>query len=52
MQLSSQKKLHIIVLEYKNGLTRTVKTKALTREAAEEKALKFNPSATGVKRGA
>lgn len=52
MQLTSKKTLHTIVLEFANGMTRSVKVKAVTRETAEEKALKFNPSAIGVKRGA
>lgn len=52
MQLTSKKTIHTVVLEYKNGMTRTVKAKGINREAAEQKALKFNPSATGVKRGA
>lgn len=51
MQLSSKKTLHTIVLTYANDMTRTVRVKAVDRERAEEKALKFNPSATGVKRG-
>lgn len=50
MQLKKQKKMHTIVLEFANGLTRSVKVQAVLRETAEEKALKRNPAATGVKR--
>lgn len=50
MQLKKSKKLHTIVVEFTNGMTRTVKVKAVDRETAEAKALKFNPAATGVKR--
>jgi hypothetical protein len=52
MQIKSKKKLHIVVLEFSNGITRSVKVKAVSREDAEDRALKFNPSAKGVKRGA
>lgn len=51
MQLRQQKKMHTVVVEFANGMTRSVKVKAVKRETAEAKALKFNPSATGVKRG-
>lgn len=50
MQLQSKKKLYTVVVWFDNATTRTVKVKATTREAAEAKALKFNPSAKGVKR--
>ena len=50
MQLQSKKKLYTVVVEFENYTTRTVKVKASSREAAEAKALKFNPSAKGVKR--
>lgn len=44
------KQLHIITLEFQKGATRTVKIKASSLEVAERRALKFNPSAIGVKR--
>lgn len=50
MQIKSPKKLYTVELEYANGLTRNVQVKASTRESAETRALKFNPSAKGVKR--
>lgn len=52
MQLKQSKKLYTVVVEFANHTTRTVKVKATTREGAEAKALKFNPSAKGVKRDA
>jgi len=52
MQIPAKKTLHTVVVEYENGITRSVKVKAVDRETAEKKALKFNPSAKGVKRGA
>lgn len=52
MRTTKSKQLFRIELEYENGLTRTVKVRAVTREIAERKALKFNPAAKGVKRGA
>jgi hypothetical protein len=52
MQLISKKKIHIVVLEYENGMTRSVKVRAISREAAERKALKFNANAKGIKRNA
>jgi hypothetical protein len=50
VQLKSPKKLYNVELEFGNGLTRNVQVKASSREKAEARALKFNPSATGVKR--
>lgn len=52
MQKSASKKLHTIVVEFPNGNTKIVKVKAVDQETAEERALKFNPSAIGVKRDA
>ena len=52
MQKKSKKQLYRIPLEFSNGMTRTVKVKAKDRESAEERALKFHPSAIGVKRDA
>lgn len=49
MQPMKSRRLYNIVLEFENGLTRTVKVKATTREIAEKRALKFHPRAKGVK---
>jgi hypothetical protein len=51
MQTKKSQRHHRIVLEYANGMTRTVSVRASTREVAEERALKRNPNAVGVKRG-
>lgn len=50
MQKKSSKQLYPITIEFPNGGTRVVKVKAVSREKAEERALKFHPSAVGVKR--
>lgn len=50
MQLKSSKQLYSVTLTFPNEITRTVRVKAGSREAAERKALKFNSGATGVKR--
>lgn len=52
MQTKKSKRAYAIVLEFNNGVTRTVKVRAVTREIAERKALKFNPSAIGIKHNA
>lgn len=52
VQTKKSKRMFPIVLEFKNGVTRTIKVKAVTREVAEARALKFNPNATGVKHDA
>lgn len=49
MRTKSSKKLYHITLVYSNNVTRTVSVRAGTREVAEKRALKRNPSATGVK---
>ncbi len=49
MRTKKSKKLFTITLEYANGVTRTVQVRAATREVAENRALKRNPSAKGVK---
>lgn len=51
MRTKKTQKMHIIVLTFANGLTRSVKVKAASRQTAEDRALKRNPAATGVKRG-
>lgn len=50
MQSQSKKKLYHIEVELGNGLSKLVKVKAVDRETAERKALKFHPTAVGVKR--
>lgn len=52
MRIKKSKRLYHITVEFKNGMTKTVKVRAVTREIAEHKALKFNPSAKGVKQDA
>jgi ribosomal protein L1 len=52
MQTKKSKRPYSIVVEFPNGLTRTVKVRAVTREIAERKALKFHPNAIGVKHNA
>lgn len=52
MRATKSKRLYTVVVEFANGMTRTVKVKAASREVAEDRALKFNPSAKGVKRDA
>lgn len=52
MQKKKSKQLYRIPLEFPMGVTRTIKVKATDREHAETRALKFNPSAMGVKRNA
>lgn len=49
MQIKKSKRLFNIVVEFQNGMTRTVKVRAVTREIAEKRALKFHPGAIGVK---
>jgi hypothetical protein len=50
MRPKPKAKLYNVVLVYANDMTRTVVVKATTREVAENRALKRNPAATGVKR--
>ena len=51
MQKKRSKQLYRIPLEFPGGLSRTVKVKASSREVAETRALKFHPTALGIKRG-
>lgn len=51
MQIKSLKRLYTVEVEFANGNSREVKTKATSREIAEQKALKFHPNAVGIKRG-
>lgn len=50
MRTKKSKQLFTIEVEFENGMTRYVKVRAVSREVAERKALKFNPSAKRVKR--
>ena len=50
MQIRSPKVLYNVTIEFHNGMTRNVQVKAVSREKAESRALKFHPSAKGVKR--
>lgn len=50
MRIKKSKQLFTIVLVFENGVTRTVQIRAVSREIAERKALKFNRSARGVQR--
>jgi hypothetical protein len=52
VQQKKRKRLYLIPLEFTNGMTRTVKVKATSRENAENRALKFHPGALGVKHSA
>lgn len=52
MRTKKSKQLFKIVVEFENGMTRTVQVRAASREVAERRALKRNPSAKGVKHGA
>jgi hypothetical protein len=52
VRLKKGSKLFRITLIYENNMTRTVEVVASSREVAERRALKRNPSAVGVKREA
>lgn len=52
MRKTNIQKPYTVVLTFANGLTRRVMVKASSREVAENRAMKRNPSATGVKRDA
>ena len=52
MRTKKSKRLYHVMVEFENGVTRTVKVRAVTREIAEKRALKFHPHAKGVKRDA
>lgn len=52
MQTKKVQRLYQITLEFPGGLSRRVPVKASSREVAENRALKRNPSATGVKKDA
>jgi ribosome-binding protein aMBF1 (putative translation factor) len=50
MQAKKSQKVFAIVVEFANGATKTVKVKGSSLEVAESRALKFHPTAKGVKR--
>jgi hypothetical protein len=50
MRLKKSKRLYSVVLYFSNDVTRTVMVQATSRETAEKRAMKRNPSAIGVKR--
>lgn len=50
MRFASKQKPYLITVQFANGLMRTVKVKAASREVAENRALKRNPGALGIKR--
>ena len=52
MRTKRSKQLFSIVLFFENNITRTIKVRATSREIAERRALKRNPSAKGVQRNA
>jgi hypothetical protein len=52
MRMKKHSKPYVITLEYPNGVTRSTTVVASTREVAESRALKRNPAAIKVKRGA
>ena len=49
MRPKKAQRLYQIVLVYANGMTRTVSVRASSREVAENRAMKRNKSALGVK---
>lgn len=49
MRQKPKSKVHTLELNYPNGLSRTVRVKASTREVAEKRALKRNPGSLSVK---
>lgn len=51
MQLKKAQRHYQVVLTFPNNMTRTVSVKASGRETAERRAMKRNPTATGVQRG-
>lgn len=51
MQIKKSKRLFVVPLKFKGGITRSVNIRAVTREVAEQKAMKRNPSAIGIDHG-
>lgn len=52
VQRKKSKRLYTIVLQFQHGVTRSIKVRAVTREIAEHRAMKFHPHAIGVKHDA
>lgn len=52
MRTKKSKMLYHVEVEYPNGMTKLVKVRAVTREIAEQRALKFHPKAKGIKHNA
>lgn len=52
MRTKKSKRLYVVEVEFPNGMTKLVKVRAVTREIAEQRALKFHKKATGIKRDA
>jgi hypothetical protein len=50
MRTKATKRVYEITLVYPSSMTRTVKIKAVDRQTAEKRALKFNPAALHVQR--
>jgi hypothetical protein len=50
MRTKTKQRHFRVVLEYANGMTRAVSVKASRRDVAEDRALKRNPNAIGIKR--
>jgi hypothetical protein len=49
MRTKKSKQLFNVVVVFENGITRDIKVRAVTREVAERRALKFHPSAKEVR---
>lgn len=49
MRIRSQQQIYIVTLRFPKEITRDVRVRATTREVAENRALKRNPNALGVK---
>jgi len=50
MRLGPTKQLYTLTVVYPNGMTRSIKVKAASREVAERRALKHAPGAISVQR--
>lgn len=51
MKTPTKSRMYTVVLLYANNMTRTIQVKASSREVAENRALKRNPHAIGIKYG-
>jgi hypothetical protein len=50
MQQKKASRVFTITLVYENNLTRDVRVRAKSREVAEQRAMKRNPNAIGIRR--